>query len=341
MNLGDLTGMLDGLTGGNFGALMSQVVLLNIIGVIACIIVVVAMYVFTAFKWQFIGRKSGIRKDWMPFVPFARTVYILGIVDEAWWKMFFLNGYVLYAYLLFTLITAISNGKGTAFAIVLICIYLVCCLAYNIYYRYKFYNAHNIKPHFSLSILVPGTSVLRLMWDCLIAFGRNYPFTGEGTSRTMMDMMDVPQERDAQGNPIALTRAISPSDQGAPWEGGKGSPAVAAVPKGVQQASGGSISGLSGMYAGQNLPLAAGDEMIIGRDNAFCNLIVDQNAEKVSRKHCGITFDPARGVYMVTDYSTNGTFLDGGNRLVANMPTTLQRGVVIALGNRENRFKLN
>lgn len=95
------------------------------------------------------------------------------------------------------------------------------------------------------------------------------------------------------------------------------------------------------MYAGQTLPLAASDEMVIGRDNAFCNLIVDQNADKVSRKHCGIVFDPSRGVYMVTDYSTNGTFLDGGNRLVANMPTTLQKGSVIALGNRENRFKLN
>jgi pSer/pThr/pTyr-binding forkhead associated (FHA) protein len=44
---------------------------------------------------------------------------------------------------------------------------------------------------------------------------------------------------------------------------------------------------------------------------------------------------------MVTDYSTNGTFIDGGSRLVANVPTPIQRGTVIALGSRENRFRLN
>lgn len=333
--IGDILDMIPS-TGSRLGA----VGFLNVIGVIALIVMIAAFYVVTAFKWQFIGRKAGLQKDWMPFVPFARTVYKLSIVEEQWWKMFFLDGWWLYAYLLFTIINAISNNQWITFSTILVTLYLICCLAYNIYWRYKYYMAHNIKPHVSITVLVPGLGVVRTVWDYMIAFGRNYPFTGEGTSRAIMDVMDVPQMRDERGNPVPLTRAITPAERGAPWAGNQGAAASHhAAP--VAGAGGGSISGLSGMYAGQTLPLAAGDEMVIGRDNALCNLIVDQNAEKLSRKHCGIVYNPANASYQVTDYSTNGTFVDGRNRLVANMPTTLAPGTVIALGNRENRFKLN
>lgn len=335
-DFGAILDMLPG-GGGNFGA----IAFLNIIGVVACIAMVAAFYVITAFKWQFIGRKAGLEKDWMPFVPFARTVYKLSIVDEAWWKMFFLDGWLLYAFLMRTIVNAISNGQWATFATILVTIYLVCCVVYNIYWRYKFYMAHNIKPHLSMSILVPGLGMVRTVWDYIIAFGRNYPFTGEGTARAIMDVMNVPQVKDEHGNAVALTRAITPAERGAPWAAGQAAPQAAGRPMAGAVAGGGSLTGLSGMYAGQTLPLASNDEMVIGRDNAFCNLIVDQNAEKVSRKHCGILYDVARGTYQVTDYSTNGTFIDGGNRLVANMPTTLQQGAIIALGNRENRFKLN
>lgn len=71
---------------------------LNAVVIIAIIIIAAAFYVVTAFKWQFIGRKAGLQKDWMPFVPFARTVYRLSIVEEQWWKMFFLDGWWLYSY---------------------------------------------------------------------------------------------------------------------------------------------------------------------------------------------------------------------------------------------------
>lgn len=173
----------------------------------------------------------------------------------------------------------------------------------------------------------------------MIAFGRNYPFTGEGTSRAIMDVIDVPQMRDERGNPVSLTRAITPAERGAPWAGKQHS---AAVPNSsAAQRASGSISGLSGMYAGQTLPLADGEEMVIGRDDTLCNLIVDQNAEKVSRKHCGVIYNASNASYLVTDYSSNGTFIDGGNRLVANLSTTLAHSTVIALGSRENRFKLN
>ena len=306
----------------------------------------IALFVLSAFKWQSIGRKAGLQKDWMPFVPFARTVYKLSIVDEPFWRMFFKDGFVLYAGLLSWIIVAI-NDEWQTFAVVLVVLYALCYIAYNIFFRYKYYTAHNIKPHLALSLLVPPVFVVLQVTDYLIAFSRLYPFTGEGTSRVIMDAVDVPQMKDSRGNVVPVTQAMKRSDSGAPWEtGSKPSAAVSPMGGGAVGGAGGSgggasITGMSGMYTGQTIPIVPNDEMIIGRDNAMCNLIVDQNAEKVSRKHCGIVFDPRQSVYMVTDYSSNGTFIDGGNRLVANMPTALRRGAVITLGNRENRFKLD
>ncbi len=283
------------------------------IGIILGIVVFAAGYALDGFKVLHTGRKAGLEKDWMPFVPFAHTIYRLQIVGEQWWKMFFLEWYWFYAWLLRTIVMAISANKWGTFANVLCTIYLLLCLAYNVYYLYKYYRAFEITPVLSILVLTGlGTTAITII-DYHIAFTKNFRFTGEGTGRTISG---------------SLKSAVNvPRSPGAP-------------PVGAAAMSA-SITGLSGMYAGQDLPLAPNDEMIIGRDSAFCNVIVDQNAEKVSRKHCGILFDQSRNSYQVTDYSTNGTFIDGGNRLVANMPTTLQRGTVIALGSRENRFKLN
>jgi len=323
-----------GFLSGIIRSVVESLVFLNVVSVILTIITLVALYVISSFKWQFIGRKAGLQKDWMPFVPFARTVYKLSIVDEAWWRMFFKDGFWFYAWLLITIINAISDYKGLTFAIVISTLYGLCCLAYNVYYRYKFYTAHNIKPHFSLCVLVPPIFFILQAWDYMIAFGRNYPFTGEGTSRAMMDVVDIPQMKDARGKPVPVTHAMKRGSN-APW-----------VADHRDAAAGGKdsvfgLTGLSGMYAGQTFPMAPNDELIIGRDAVVSNVIVDQNADKVSRKHCGVSFDPARNSYSVIDYSSNGTYIDGGSRLAANVPTTVQRGVVINLGNRENRFRLN
>lgn len=290
---------------------LAQTITSSIVVVILALVVILGAYwTLTGFKWLYIGRKAGLEKDWMPFVPFAKTIYRLKIVDEGWWMIFFLEGWWLYSSLLYWIVNELSGGRWTTFASILASIYSLCCLAYNVYWRYKYYTAFGIKAHMAIGILIPFSGGRRRGMDYQVAFTENFAYNGKGTGRTV----------------------------------GSTARSVVDVPKagqGAAKASGASVTGLSGMYAGQEIPMAAGDELIIGRDNALCNLIVDQNADKISRKHCGVLFDAARGVYMVTDYSTNGTFIDGGNRLVANMPTQMQRGTVIALGSRENRFKLN
>lgn len=268
-------------------------------------------YAINGFQNMYIGRKAGLDKDWMPFVPFAHTIYRLQMVNEQWWKMFFLELSLFYGTLLYVIILAVSNGKWMKFGIIVFFLYLGFCVAYRIYYRYKFYKAFGIEPVLSLLFISFFLRAERII-DLLIACTNLFEFGGDGINRTVA------------GTARSVVNVRENPESGNVRAG----------------AAGGFITGLSGMYAGQTLPLAPNDEMMIGRDNALCNLIVDQNADKVSRKHCGIVYDGVRKVYLVTDYSTNGTFIDGGSRLVANIPTTLQSGTILALGSRENRFKL-
>ncbi|HCX79227.1 MAG TPA: hypothetical protein DG577_07425 [Firmicutes bacterium] len=102
----------------------------------------------------------------------------------------------------------------------------------------------------------------------------------------------------------------------------------------------GLLIGRSGMYANETIDIPAGEEIILGRDSALAHIVLDRNSEKVSRKHCGIFYDDVNKNYAVIDYSTNGTFVEGGNRLVANIATILPSGTVILLGNKENSFTL-
>ena len=285
---------------------------LNSITWILILMIPIVTYALHGFQLMHTGRKTGLDKNWMAFVPFAQTIYRLQFVEEQWWKMFFLEYSWLYGGLLFWIINAVSNGSWGTFSKIVILFYLGCCVAYRLYYRYKFYKAFAIQPVLCILFLSIWAPFVRVV-DLLIAFTDCFAFTGEGTSRTVSQTArSVVNVRDKQSAAVSSAKTVK-----------------------------GSITGLTGMYAGQTIPLANREEMVIGRDNAICNLIVDQNAEKVSRKHCGIAYIADSGNYQVVDYSSNGTSVDGGNRLVANMPTILQPGTVIALGSRENRFRLN
>jgi uncharacterized membrane protein YhaH (DUF805 family) len=100
------------------------------------------------------------------------------------------------------------------------------------------------------------------------------------------------------------------------------------------------IVGTAGMYKNVTFPIDDYEEMVIGRDAAFSHIVIDQNAEKISRKHVSIGYDPGEGMYIVTDLSSNGTYMDNGTRLTANVAMKLPRGSVIYLAKPDNSFKL-
>ena len=97
----------------------------------------------------------------------------------------------------------------------------------------------------------------------------------------------------------------------------------------------GSIFGLSGEFKGESIGIPTDEEINIGRDPSVSQIIIIEDAGIVSRRHCGIKYNPADGTYSVTDYSKNGIFREDGSRLPPKVEVTLPRGTVIILGSRQ------
>lgn len=100
----------------------------------------------------------------------------------------------------------------------------------------------------------------------------------------------------------------------------------------------GKLVGVSGMYQGAELVIRPGDKIIIGRDAARSNLVIQD--KEISRKHCEITYDAYNQVYILCDCSTNGVYLGDGSRTEAQRPVSLKPGSVIRLGNTDHVFEL-
>jgi hypothetical protein len=102
--------------------------------------------------------------------------------------------------------------------------------------------------------------------------------------------------------------------------------------------SGGIIQGISGMYQEAEIQLKINETVIIGRDSAKCNLVIDDKA--VSRRHCGISYDAFNCIYKVQDFSTYGVYLADGTRIPSGQMAELQPGTQIRLGSTANIFLL-
>lgn len=100
----------------------------------------------------------------------------------------------------------------------------------------------------------------------------------------------------------------------------------------------GALACLAGEYAGTTIPLRRGEELMIGRDGAFCNIVL--TGDKISRKHCAVRYNPDTERYTVTDLSSNGTYVKGGVRLIKGQATELTAGTTLILGNEDNLFRL-
>jgi pSer/pThr/pTyr-binding forkhead associated (FHA) protein len=62
----------------------------------------------------------------------------------------------------------------------------------------------------------------------------------------------------------------------------------------------------------------------IGRDPASCQLVFPSTADLISKRHCVLRHDRERGLLLLEDCgSTNGTFLQSGERLKPGSPRRL------------------
>ena len=70
--------------------------------------------------------------------------------------------------------------------------------------------------------------------------------------------------------------------------------------------------------------IPAGMDMAIGRSTDRCNIVLDDT--DVSRIHCTIRYESKSGLFVLTDKSSNGTFLQDGSRLDRDVPHTIAPG---------------
>lgn len=100
----------------------------------------------------------------------------------------------------------------------------------------------------------------------------------------------------------------------------------------------GTITGVSGSYAGAVIPVKSGDTIVIGRDPASCSIVLKD--EKASRKHCTISYNGDNGMYAVTDLSVNGVFDKDGGRLPEKTAVPMSAGSEIRIGKDGDVFRL-
>jgi len=100
------------------------------------------------------------------------------------------------------------------------------------------------------------------------------------------------------------------------------------------------LHGIEGQYAGKSFSLEAGPS-VLGRDQRAANLVFASDAQTISKRHCMVSWDPARGTFVLQDLgSTNGTFLATGERLTAGQSRDLPAGGRFFIGDLRNQFEV-
>lgn len=104
------------------------------------------------------------------------------------------------------------------------------------------------------------------------------------------------------------------------------------------------LIGIKGQYSGCTFKIDGNDRFILGRDPSVCNVIFSESESKISRRHCEIHYDFDKEKYVVTDYSSNGTYVTNGsqkNKLQKGKPIFVAARLFLEIGNENNIFKLN
>lgn len=100
----------------------------------------------------------------------------------------------------------------------------------------------------------------------------------------------------------------------------------------------GTLIGISGSFNGKSITLIPNREFIVGKD-VSSDICIDPSYREVSRKHMGITYDSVANRYILIDYSTNGTYING-MKLEHGRKYYINGGERISLGKGENVFEL-
>lgn len=264
---------------------------------------IVLPYFVNGYVIMCTGRKAKMQKDFMPFLPIARQLYQMQIADCPWWYVFFFGFSTITCGTVSLVSFLLLKLTGRLSIIsVLLIIYIIANMVFTFLYYRNYYDVFGFNPNTAWMNIVPGFGLVALTFSVLIAFS----------------------------NAIRYEKYVDPSERKYTDDNdGKNT-------------NRGIIVGIIGAYKDATFEVVDGATIVFGRSPQESNIVFDQLATDVSRKHCTARFDGRTNQYTVTDFSSNGTYLENGTQLESGQPKQLARGTVIYLGSsRKNGFRLN
>lgn len=100
----------------------------------------------------------------------------------------------------------------------------------------------------------------------------------------------------------------------------------------------GSLVCIQGSYLGTQIYFCPEKEILVGRDGETADLIV--NLPLVSRNHCSIRYCLTEKQYEITDFSSNGTFVQDNRRLLPYEKYILPPGCELCFGDKGTVYRL-
>ena len=95
---------------------------------------------------------------------------------------------------------------------------------------------------------------------------------------------------------------------------------------------------VSGDNAGTTVDIPVDRGVIVGRTKNYAQIIFEQD-EFISKKHCEVYYDSIEDALYITDYSTNGTWVNG-YKLNRNQVYAVEKGSMVVLANQKCSFKV-
>lgn len=108
---------------------------------------------------------------------------------------------------------------------------------------------------------------------------------------------------------------------------------------GTGSESGHAVIGIRGEVAGTSFPIK-GNGLLMGYDPTVCQIVL-KRSKGVSRMHCFVSYNPASGMFILSDRgSSYGTFTQSGLRVTPERNVALKSGERFYLGCAENLFEV-
>lgn len=82
------------------------------------------------------------------------------------------------------------------------------------------------------------------------------------------------------------------------------------------------------------------EQVVIGKDPSLCSVVIDRRVHQDLSRAVYHWIRLCAGAFVVTDHSTNGTFMENGKRLTPEQPIALPSNALLSLARTDTIIRL-